>query len=233
MMQDAISANDRLYVSAEDIEAKVILSENSVNAIQSYLDENTEGAGKEVALVALKIWRERSEEAKRASEAERDFQSLKSVLDSNEKMLNDTQSIRQRINTCDLCENSISAIRSYLENHEREKPASIARVLMNTWNQRLEKASYVLPNFIDRIPPVYPRLAQQAGIEGVVYVSVHIDESGDVIDAKIEKNSGTKAGLEEASLVAAGKSTFSPAIRCGKPIKSWATFPFRFRILGG
>jgi TonB family protein len=94
-------------------------------------------------------------------------------------------------------------------------------------------APYNPPRFIVKVKPIYPRLAQQAGIEGVVFVSVLIDTTGVVIDVKIAKSSGTNAGLEEAAVDAAWKNTFTPALQCGKPIRVWATFDFRFKIRGG
>jgi periplasmic protein TonB len=86
------------------------------------------------------------------------------------------------------------------------------------------------PKFIEKVKPIYPRLAQQAGIEGVVFVSVLVDKNGTVRDAKIAKSSGTNAGLEEAALEAALKCKFSPALQNGRPIAVWATFDFRFKI---
>ncbi len=89
------------------------------------------------------------------------------------------------------------------------------------------------PKFIEKVKPIYPRLAQNAGIEGVVYVSVLVDKNGKVRDAKIAKSSGTNAGLEEAALKAALQCKFSPAIQNGRPIAVWATFDFRFKIRDG
>jgi len=78
---------------------------------------------------------------------------------------------------------------------------------------------------------VYPELAKRAGIEGTVWVSVLIDTTGLVIDVKVVKDSGTNAGLEEASINAAWQQVFNPAMKCGgRPIAVWATFAFEFRL---
>ncbi len=82
--------------------------------------------------------------------------------------------------------------------------------------------------FVDRVAPVYPELAKRAGLEGVVWVTVLIDTTGIVIDARIRKKSGANAGFEQAALDAAQKSTFSPEMRCGEPIEAWSTFVIEF-----
>ncbi len=78
--------------------------------------------------------------------------------------------------------------------------------------------------------PEYPRLARQAGMEGVVWVAVYVDENGDVADARIYKSSGSNAGFDEAALKAARKCKFKPAIQNGQPVKEWVTYKFVFNL---
>ncbi len=89
------------------------------------------------------------------------------------------------------------------------------------------------PRFIEKVKPIYPRLAQEAGIEGVVVLTVLVETDGVVSFVMIEKSSGTNAGLDEAAVAAAWKSTFTPATQCGRPIRMVFTFDYRFRISGG
>jgi protein TonB len=77
------------------------------------------------------------------------------------------------------------------------------------------------------VVPKYTLEARQAEIEGVVRVEVTIDETGQVVNARVV--SGLGYGLDEAALVAARASTFDPATRCKKPVIGTTILPFRFQ----
>ncbi|MGH7438795.1 MAG: energy transducer TonB [Polyangiaceae bacterium] len=76
--------------------------------------------------------------------------------------------------------------------------------------------------------PKYTLQARQAEIEGVVRVQVTVDETGNVIAAKVL--SGLGYGLDEEALKAAKAIVFTPASRCGKAIVGTVTLPFRFEL---
>jgi protein TonB len=86
------------------------------------------------------------------------------------------------------------------------------------------------PEMILECQPLYPRLAERAGIEGVVWIEALLDIDGSVRDAVVAKSSGT-ASLDEAALIAAYKNRFSPAIQKGRPLAIWVTYKVEF-ILG-
>ncbi len=88
----------------------------------------------------------------------------------------------------------------------------------------------VEPAFVLKAVPVYPQAALDYCLEGVVWVSLLVDTVGVVIDVKVVKDSGSNAGFEEASIEAAWRCEFSPAISNGEPVAVWASFPFRFRL---
>lgn len=88
----------------------------------------------------------------------------------------------------------------------------------------------VQPKFIYKETPTYPRLAQQAGLEGTVWVKILVDKDGNARDAIIAKESGANAGFEDAALEAAKKCKFSPAIQNGRPVAIWVSFPFEFKL---
>lgn len=85
----------------------------------------------------------------------------------------------------------------------------------------------IYPEMIYEKTPIYPRLAKQAGLEGVVWVKALIDEDGNVLDAIIGKSSGTTA-LDEAALSAASANKFKPGIQNGRPIKVWVSYKVDF-----
>jgi protein TonB len=76
------------------------------------------------------------------------------------------------------------------------------------------------------VMPKYTLEARQADIEGVVRVEVTVDETGQVVNARVVNGLGY--GLDEAALVAARASTFEPATRCKKPVIGTTILPFRF-----
>lgn len=75
--------------------------------------------------------------------------------------------------------------------------------------------------------PVYPRLAQQAGLEGTVWVKCLVTKGGDVRESVVYKSSGTPS-LDEAAIPAAMKCKFRPAIQNGQPVAMWVVFKYDF-----
>ena len=71
-------------------------------------------------------------------------------------------------------------------------------------------------DFINRVQPEYPEMAQQEQIQGNVTVLITIGTSGQVMSATIESSSGN-ASLDQAALKAARASTFKPPLVNGVP----------------
>lgn len=85
------------------------------------------------------------------------------------------------------------------------------------------------PKMIFESKPKYPRLAEIAGITGVVYVTALVDENGNVLRAIVGKSSGTTS-LDEAAVEAAHKCKYTPGIQNGRPIKCWVTYKVDFTL---
>jgi protein TonB len=79
-------------------------------------------------------------------------------------------------------------------------------------------------------PPVYPDMAERAGIVGTVWVKVLVDLEGRVCKAIIAKASGTNAGFEEAAIEAAMKNRYRPAIQNGRPVAVWLSYKVVFDL---
>jgi protein TonB len=80
------------------------------------------------------------------------------------------------------------------------------------------------------VTPVYPALAQRAGVEGSVWIKALVDKEGKVRDVIIVKDSGANAGFEEAAIDAAKKTVWKPAIANGQPIAVWITYKIDFKL---
>ena len=84
---------------------------------------------------------------------------------------------------------------------------------------------------IPKIPirPVYPEIAQEAGIEGTVYIQFFIDARGNVTEAWVLKGI-PNTGLNEAALDAVKKSKWKPAQQRDKKVGVWQTVPVKFEL---
>lgn len=85
------------------------------------------------------------------------------------------------------------------------------------------------PQFVNQVKPVYPEIARKAGLEGRIVVRVLIDKDGKPKKAQVLKSSGIEA-FEEAAIDAVMRSSYSPAIQNGKPVKCWMTIPIKFSL---
>lgn len=87
----------------------------------------------------------------------------------------------------------------------------------------------VQPRLLKKVEPVYPRLAKLAGVEGLVVLSLLVDEAGNAVEAKVVKSLGN-TGCDEAAVAAALQWKFAPALRQGKPVSVRITAPILFTL---
>lgn len=86
------------------------------------------------------------------------------------------------------------------------------------------------PMVISSVRPNYPRSAKNAEVEGVAYVILSVDASGNVTGAVIADSTGNPA-LDRAAVEAAYQWRFSPALdRYGQPSPCHITIPFQFSL---
>ena len=79
------------------------------------------------------------------------------------------------------------------------------------------------------IRPIYPEIAQEAGIEGVVVVQAFIDQNGRVKETLILKGV-PNTGLDEAAMEAIRRTKFHPAEQRERPVGVWISIPVNFRL---
>ena len=75
--------------------------------------------------------------------------------------------------------------------------------------------------------PDYPRDALMNEEHGEVLISVYVNTTGKVQDAKVKKSSGSRA-LDRAASKAFSLCTFKPAMKNGEPQESWYDIPYEF-----
>lgn len=87
------------------------------------------------------------------------------------------------------------------------------------------------PRVLRSVEPIYPPNAKRSGVEGVTYVHVMIDTSGNVTEATVAQSSG-RADMDNAAVEAAWQWQFSPALDTyGVPAVCGITFPMRFHLV--
>ena len=79
------------------------------------------------------------------------------------------------------------------------------------------------------IRPVYPDIAQEAGIEGQVIVQCFIDKKGKVTETIVLKGI-PNTGLNESAVDALRKTRFRPAKQRETKVGVWITIPINFTL---
>ncbi len=79
-------------------------------------------------------------------------------------------------------------------------------------------------------PPVYPPMAQQAGVEGSVLVRALVGRDGKVKQVIVV--SGPEM-LRDAAVASAQTAVFRPALQNNRPVEVWVAFPVTFQLRGG
>ena len=77
--------------------------------------------------------------------------------------------------------------------------------------------------------PSYPPASRRLEEEGTVRLRFLIGTEGQVLQAEVEKSSGFPR-LDEAARAALAKCQFRPATVDGKPVRTWATVPYTWRL---
>ncbi|MBM3262731.1 MAG: energy transducer TonB [candidate division Zixibacteria bacterium] len=85
------------------------------------------------------------------------------------------------------------------------------------------------PRVLKKVEPEYPLLAKMAGIEGLVVLSILIDENGKLVEVQVVKSLGN-TGCDEAAVKAVEQYVFAPATVQGKPVAARVTLPVLFSL---
>jgi TonB family protein len=86
----------------------------------------------------------------------------------------------------------------------------------------------VLPRISRGVRPVYPPMAMRQKIAATIFLTVLIDESGQVRDVKVLRGDG-RFGLNDAAERAMRATRFSPPMKDGKRVKTWFPQTIEFK----
>ena len=84
-----------------------------------------------------------------------------------------------------------------------------------------------LPQLVTMPNPVYPAMAREAQLEGVVKLMVLVGKDGKVKNVKVEQSIQM---LDDAAKEAAMQAVFKPATWQKKPVAVWVSVPIRFTL---
>jgi TonB family protein len=73
-------------------------------------------------------------------------------------------------------------------------------------------------------------MARTLRVEGVVVVSVLVDESGQVQEARMAEPIKQNVGLNEAAVASARSARYKPATRDGVRVKMWTRLRIPFKL---
>lgn len=84
-----------------------------------------------------------------------------------------------------------------------------------------------LPEAIVRVPPSYPDLAREAGVEGTVLTAALVCACGEIQDVHVVQSIPM---LDQAAVDAVRQWLFKPALEGGEPVAVWVHIPVRFSL---
>src|SRR6185369_7098014 len=86
------------------------------------------------------------------------------------------------------------------------------------------------PELVSAPKPEYPPQARRLQVQGVVVVSVLVDENGRVADARVTEPIAQKVGINEAALQVARNAQYRTAIKEGVRVKMWTRMRIPFKL---
>jgi periplasmic protein TonB len=87
-----------------------------------------------------------------------------------------------------------------------------------------------MPVVSREVKPDYTPEAKQAGIEGLVEMSVVVNDDGTVGEVKVTKSLDQKYGLDDQAVSAMKKWLFKPGTKDGKPVAVRVSVEMTFRL---
>jgi len=83
------------------------------------------------------------------------------------------------------------------------------------------------PRMVSQAEVVYPQIARMQRVQGIVILSVHVSETGHVLDVKVIRGDPR---LNDAAMQSIRRSSFSPATKDGVRVRSWVPVSVGFKL---
>jgi TonB family protein len=82
------------------------------------------------------------------------------------------------------------------------------------------------PRAVEMVMPIYPEAALKQRVRGVVVLKVLVSQTGLPLDIRVQQ--GARDDLNKAAVEAAKQWRFEPAVKNGKPVRTYTTIRFPF-----
>jgi TonB family protein len=86
------------------------------------------------------------------------------------------------------------------------------------------------PVLVSLTKPEYPAMARRLKVEGTVIVSLLVDETGRVLETRLDSGVSQNVGINEAAIAAARSAVFRPATKEGVRVKMWYQLKIPFKL---
>ena len=96
--------------------------------------------------------------------------------------------------------------------------------------QEVTPRAQSMPTVVREVKPDYTAEAKQRGIQGIVELSVVVNDDGTVGEVKVTKSLDDKYGLDEQAMIAMKKWRFRPGTKDGKPVAVEVTVEMSFKL---
>ena len=87
-----------------------------------------------------------------------------------------------------------------------------------------------LPVAVYEVKPEYTRAAMQAKIQGAVWMSIVVNDTGEVADVQVSQSLDSEFGLDQEAVDAAWQWKFKPGAKDGHPVAVRVTVEMRFTL---
>tara|TARA_Y100000996_G_C22545805_1_gene651761 strand:- start:227 stop:964 length:738 start_codon:yes stop_codon:yes gene_type:complete len=155
----------------------------------------------------------------------------KKKINELEKRLKDSESLISSLKTkINDKEKIIKSLNVKMNEKNLSKPLKVEKTPTSSSEPIVKFIPYDdPPRPLFPIRPVYPNIAQEAGIEGQVLIQCFIDKNGTVKETIVLKGI-PNTGLNEAAIDAIRKTRFRPAKQRDKEVGVWITIPINFSL---
>jgi TonB family protein len=110
------------------------------------------------------------------------------------------------------------------------KKTNYKAIIVNENSPDADTISFVNPQMISKISPVYPEEAAKNNIEGKVKLRFLVDKKGEVNKILIQQSSGSEI-LDSAAIDYINKLEFIPAKTNGVPRNIWMTMVLKYLVV--
>ena len=73
-------------------------------------------------------------------------------------------------------------------------------------------------------------MARRMRVEGTVVLSLLVDETGRVVDVRVDRGVTQNVGINEAAIASAKSARYQPATKDGVKVKIWHTLTIPFKL---